>query len=540
MNWLGASLLRQMIAVVTLGALLLLVLVFVNKQVVDREIQDLQQTLSQEVAASQEVMDLLVDFQSQVEEWKNLLLRGHDPADLDRYWRGFKAQESVITEQFANLQGYDLASEYRRQIDQLARQYPQLVARYSQAEALMRRTGDARQVDASVRGIDNEFGDQLDQLAERLRVEARNQLAQDLLELEQDTRLLNIAMILAVIAFASGLAVFLHRLIIKPTLTLVQGVERLSVGDLSQPLQMSRLDELGLLSKSTQTLHAFLLKMVQQLRDTTAKTRTVMDDIGHTQQQVVHSSESARANITQVATATEQMSASANEVASHASQAAEFSAEVNQAVSLGQGNVQQASKGMNNLLANMSTSMDKMSDLEEETAKIGSVLDVIKAIAEQTNLLALNAAIEAARAGDQGRGFAVVADEVRSLAKRTQESTAEIESMISRLQQASRSVVDSMSGAQTLSASTEQSFGSAEQGLQQISHKMTDLDAINTQVATAAQQQASVASDIANNLTDAVQQIQHSVSEIQQLQALIQRVEQQAQASEELGVRFKL
>jgi methyl-accepting chemotaxis protein len=198
----------------------------------------------------------------------------------------------------------------------------------------------------------------------------------------------------------------------------------------------------------------------------------------------------------QVATAMHEMTATVQEVARNAEEASEASLAADQQAREGDKVVGEAIAQIERLSREVSNSTEAMGHLQRESDKIGSVLDVIKSVAQQTNLLALNAAIEAARAGEAGRGFAVVADEVRSLAQRTQKSTEEIEELIAGLQTGTEKVASSLGSSRGLTDSSVELTRRAGDSLGNITRTVSAIQAMNQQIAAAAEQQSAVAEEI--------------------------------------------
>ncbi|WP_442964448.1 methyl-accepting chemotaxis protein [Pseudomonas sp. KNUC1026] len=196
------------------------------------------------------------------------------------------------------------------------------------------------------------------------------------------------------------------------------------------------------------------------------------------------------------------MSATAQEVARHAQDAAQAADDADASARQGDRVMKTTIGAIDHMRREIETTAEVIRKLENDSGRVGKVLEVIRGIAEQTNLLALNAAIEAARAGEAGRGFAVVADEVRSLAQRTSSSISEINQIIDAVQLGTTDAAKAIESGQARSSESAEHINRTSEILHQVSEAIEAIRGMNRQIATAAEEQTSVAEDIAQNLTE--------------------------------------
>ena len=291
------------------------------------------------------------------------------------------------------------------------------------------------------------------------------------------------------------------RSIVTPLRQSVAIAQRIAQGDLSQDLPLDRRDELGQLQAAMQGMTSSLRTLVGRIGSGVSQIAAAAEQLSTITAQTSAGVHNQRQETEQTATAMHQMAATVQEVAQNAEQASMAAREADREAQQGNRVVQQAVSQIGSLALEVEQSAATIQALNQESVRIGGVLEVIRAVAEQTNLLALNAAIEAARAGDQGRGFAVVADEVRALARRTHDSTEEIEGLIGSLQRMAAGAVEQMESSRTLTQGTVTLAGQAGAALGRITQAVSTIEQMNQQIAAAAEEQSAVADSISESIT---------------------------------------
>ena len=291
------------------------------------------------------------------------------------------------------------------------------------------------------------------------------------------------------------------RQIVNPLRETVELAKRVASGDLTQSGAVDRRDELGVLQNAMHAMTGSLQTLVGRIGSSVSQIAAAADQLRAVTAQTSLGVRNQRDETDQAATAMHEMAATVQEVARSAEQASRAAQQADREARSGEKVVHEAVSQVDHLASEVAQSANALEALHSQSNRIGAVLEVIRSVAEQTNLLALNAAIEAARAGEQGRGFAVVAEEVRALARRTHESTSEIEELISNLQRLTSDAVQQMSESRQHSDRTVDLAGEAGRALARITQTVSTIEQMNQQIAAAAEQQSVVADSITQNVT---------------------------------------
>jgi methyl-accepting chemotaxis protein len=321
---------------------------------------------------------------------------------------------------------------------------------------------------------------------------------------------------------------------------LVTGIQNIKKGDLTQKIAISGRSDFSWMAFELDSARKNVANLVHTLTSGVDQLNTATQNMASISKETVTGVLKQQAETDQVATAMNEMTASVQEVARTASNAADAARNADNEAKAGKKVVLQTMQSIDSLAGEVEKAAETISSLEADINNIGAIIDVIRGITEQTNLLALNAAIEAARAGEHGRGFAVVADEVRTLASRTQSSTHEIEEMIERLQIGAREAVKVMNDSREKARTSVESAESAGAALDTITAMISTMDEMSAQISSAANEQSSVAEDINRGIVEISQIADHTAQGAQETSGAVDTLSGLSAQLREASGKFKI
>ncbi|MXI45009.1 HAMP domain-containing protein [Pseudomonas moraviensis] len=498
------SLRAQILALLSGSLLAILLIALACFHYLSNGVQSYSQLIAGPLHTSQLIDEANLQFKVQVQEWKNVLLRGKQPADLAKYWSQFEERQRDVQNILGELAGQKgIEANLKSRIERLREEHRQLGTAYQKGrDAYVAAGGDPSAGDAAVKGVDRATSEQMSALVAELREQGTAQSALISASAERTVWLGLLVML------ASGLLIGLlslwlvSRNLIEPIRNLIDYVTRLSRGQLAERVVSERRDELGNLAAAANTLRDFLADTFTRLQRSAGDLDSASGELNAIATTMAGGTSEQFNRTDQVATAMNEMSATAQEVARHAADAARAADDADQSAQQGEKVMQTTIHSITQMRGEIANTATVIRRLETDSGRIGKVLEVIRGIAEQTNLLALNAAIEAARAGEAGRGFAVVADEVRNLAQRTAESIIEINQIIQNVQTGAVDAAQAIESGQARSDESVEQVTQAGAMLERITLAVEAIRDMNRQIATAAEEQTSVAEDISRNLTE--------------------------------------
>ncbi|MES9957332.1 MAG: methyl-accepting chemotaxis protein [Sedimenticola sp.] len=501
MDWLTNSIRNKLLAIAAIGTLLVIGTAFSGFWITRTTLQEFEQVIFQEATQESAIRQLTLDFKKQVQEWKNTLLRGHNPEDLDKYWERFQRLETKIQEEGKQLLSRLQDTSMAQGLEQFLAEHREMGRAYREGLEVFRQAGfDPRAGDKAVRGIDRAPTARLEESANAILAHIAEHGQSEIVETHTSISTSIILIMVATLVALATYLYFIQKQITGPALRLVEGMKSMAEGDFSNPITTSTGDELGKIGQSAEairrTLREELIGVTDASENLGTTTTRLTDVISTTRDGVL----SQQQEIEQVATAINQMTATVREISANAHAAADAASEADKEAHTGKDIVEQTIQDIDLLSSKIGDASATIAQLQQESENIGAIIDVIQGISEQTNLLALNAAIEAARAGEAGRGFSVVADEVRALAGRTQDATLEIKDMIERLQTGSQTAVTVMTDSQKRAEDSADRASAAGSALSNITRSVAHINEVNDQIATAAEEQSMVSEEINRNV----------------------------------------
>jgi len=463
-----------------------------------------QNSVAQSNQQERDMSDVALAFKTQVQEWKNTLLRGSQPEQLNKYWQAFTQEESQVADRSKKLAATLPEGESKRLLGQFIQAHAQMGLDYRKGlEAFKAANFEMTAGDASVKGMDREPSKLLEAADVRIAADSAAASVRAAADARQAT-LISLGLMLLM----SGAGIVVGLVISRQVINQLGGepqsavdlTQRVASGDLSQPITLRQGDTSSLMAQ-LDAMQASLVQVVRRVGQGAQTVENTSSEIAQGNLDMSDRTETQAHALEKTASAISILAVAVKQNADSAQQANRLAVEASSIAVRGGAAVAEV--------------VDTMRGINDASRKIADIIAVIDGIAFQTNILALNAAVEAARAGEQGRGFAVVASEVRSLAGRSAEAAKEIKNLISA----------SVNRVEQGTAQVDRAGATMNEVVSAI-HRVTD---IMGQISTESNEQAASVAHVGQNVTEMSQTTQQNSAMVEQMAAAAGHLKEQAQ-----------
>ncbi|KAB1597105.1 HAMP domain-containing protein [Burkholderia cepacia] len=480
--------------------------------ILNRSIDTFADDVQTNVGNERLVSATLVQFKLQVQEWKDTLLRGKQPAKLDQYWQAFQTREHTVDTLAAQLVHQLPPGESRSLVEQFMRAHTAMGEGYRRGFDAFKAAGfEPSAGDAAVAGVDREPAVLLERAAKSIADESAAVSAQASRDAQHAT-VASLVLMLVVLGVAMVGAFLFSRAILSPLDRAVACAQAVAEGDLTRDVDAAGRDEIADLLRALRTMQASLSGVVLEVRTHAEAVATASAQIASGNHDLSARTEAQAASLEETAASMTELTGIVRQSAEHAQHAAQLARDASTIAAAGGGV--------------MSDAVGTMNGIADSSAKVGEIIAVIDGIAFQTNILALNAAVEAARAGEQGRGFAVVAAEVRTLAQRSAAAAKEIKGLI---EQSTRRVDE---GAVLI--------GRAGESIHEIVGAVQRVTTIVGEISSASQEQSGGIQQVNIAVTQMDEATQRNAALVEQASAATQALAEQASALRHAVAVFRL